>query len=260
MLVDGSAAGRGFSRRSESGTAPCDIDVVGPSANPFKGAVQVAGVVDLEEAELLVSCGVDWLGFPLRLSVHREDLSESEARAIIARLPSSTRAILITYLAEATAIRDLAQFLGVAAVQVHGDIETAELARLRAASPRLLVVKSLVVRPGNAAELDAVVERSLPHVDAFITDTFDPATGATGATGRTHDWKESARIVETCGRPVILAGGLTPANVMDAVARVRPAAVDVHTGVERPDGRKRRDLVESFVAAARRAFSAADER
>jgi phosphoribosylanthranilate isomerase len=260
MLVDGSAAGRGFSRRSACGAATCDIGGVSPSANPFAGAVQVAGIIDLAEAELLVSCGVDWLGFPLRLSVHREDLSESEARAIIARLPSSARAILITYLAEAAAIRDLAQFLGVAAVQIHGDIDPGEIAKLRAASPRLFVVKSLVVRPDNSAELDAVVERSRPHVDAFITDSFDPATGATGATGRTHDWTESARIVASCGRPVILAGGLTPANVADAVASVRPAAVDVHTGVEGADGRKRRDLVVAFVAAARRAFRAIDAR
>jgi phosphoribosylanthranilate isomerase len=53
---------------------------------------------------------------------------------------------------------------------------------------------------------------------------------------------------------VILAGGLRPSNVADAIARVRPASVDVHTGVEGADGRKRRDLVLAFVAAARRAF------
>jgi phosphoribosylanthranilate isomerase len=235
----------------------CDIDAMSADPSPFAGAVQVAGVVDREEAELLVSCGVDWLGFPFRLTVNREDLTEAEAREIVARLPASTRAVLITYLAEASAIRELAQFLGVAAVQVHGDIDPAELATLRATSPRLLLVKSLVVRPDNAAELGAVFERTRRHVDAFITDTYDPTTGATGATGRTHDWDVSARIVATCGRPVILAGGLTPSNVAGAIARVRPAGVDVHTGVEGPDGRKRRDLVEDFVAAARHGLAAA---
>lgn len=255
MLVDRSAPAGGFSRRARSGEGLCETAAVSADASPFVGAVQVAGVIDREEADLLVSCGVDWLGFPFRLSVHREDLSEPAARDIVARLPASTRALLITYLAEARAIRELAQFLGVAAVQVHGDIDPAELARLRESSPRLLLVKSLVVRPGGADGLDAVVERTRPLVDAYITDTFDPVTGATGATGRTHDWAVSARLVATCGRPVLLAGGLTPSNVAAAIARVRPAGVDVHTGVEGRDGRKRRDLVEAFVAQARRALA-----
>jgi len=92
-------------------------------------------------------------------------------------------------------------------------------------------------------------------VDAFITDTFDPATGASGATGKTHDWTVSRRLVERSPKPVILAGGLTPGNVRNAIRKVRPAGVDVHTGVEGSDGRKRRDLVRTFVAEARAGFA-----
>lgn len=222
----------------------------------FDAMVQVAGVHDQDEADLLVACGVDWIGFPKRLAHNEEDLPDADAAAICRRLPPSTRAVLITYLAEARAIRDLAAFLGVAAVQVHGDIEIAELAKLREQAPHLLLVKSLVVRAGNAGDLERLVGETSPFVDGYLTDSFDPATGATGATGRTHDWSVSARLVEVSPHPVILAGGLRPSNVAAAVARVRPAAVDVHTGVEGPDGRKRRDLVESFVAAARSAFAA----
>jgi phosphoribosylanthranilate isomerase len=220
----------------------------------FDGAVQVAGVIDRAEADLLVECGVDFLGFPKRLAFHREDQSDDDAAAIVRRLPAATRAMLITYLADAKAIADLAAFLGVAGVQVHGAIERHELARLRERAPRLLLVKSLVVRADNAAALAKDVETFAPLVDAFLTDTFDPATGATGATGRTHDWSVSARLVELSGKPVILAGGLNPSNVADAIARVRPASVDSHTGVEGADGRKRRGKVESFVASARQAF------
>ncbi len=74
------------------------------------------------------------------------------------------------------------------------------------------------------------------HVDAIILDTYDPETGRGGATGKTHDWDLSRAIVEAVAAPVILAGGLTPANVAEAVRRVRPWGVDVHTGVEEPDG------------------------
>lgn len=220
----------------------------------FDGAIQVAGVIDRAEAELLVACGVEWLGFPLRLDVHREDLSDADAAAIVRSLPSRVRAVLITYLDDADAIRALAASLGAAAVQLHGPVALSEIARLRALAPDLLVIKSLVVRPDNADALVAAVAEQAPLVDAFIADTFDPATGASGATGRTHDWAVSARLVEVSPRPVILAGGLTPPNVAAGIARVQPAGVDVHTGVEGSDGRKRRDLVETFVAAARGAM------
>jgi len=106
--------------------------------------------------------------------------------------------------------------------------------------------------------LDAYHERVRvmlsPLVDAFITDTFDPATGASGATGRTHDWNISRRLVEISRRPVLLAGGLAPDNVAEAIRRVRPAGVDSHTGVEDSAGRKDRDKVSRFVAEARRAL------
>lgn len=227
-----------------------------PTRSAFDGVVQVAGVHDQAEADLLVACGVEWIGFPKRLAHHSEDLPDADAAAISRRLPASARTVLITYLGEANGIRDLAAYLGVAAVQIHGDIALAELTKLRAQAPHLLLVKSLVVRAGNATELERVVGETSPFVDGYLTDSFDPATGATGATGRTHDWSVSARLVEISPHPVILAGGLRPANVAEAIARVRPAAVDVHTGVEGPDGRKQRDLVESFVTAARAAFAA----
>ena len=93
-------------------------------------------------------------------------------------------------------------------------------------------------------------------MDAFITDSFDPDTGAIGATGKVHDWQVSARLVDLSPRPVILAGGLNPDNVRNAIIQVRPAGVDVHTGIEGSDGRKRRDLVERFVAEAQAGFEA----
>src|SRR5688572_7130278 len=112
----------------------------------FDGAIQVAGVIDRVEADLLVACGVEWLGFPLRLDVHREDLSDADAAAIVRSLPPHVRAVLITYLADADAIRALAGALGVAAVQLHGPVARPAIARLRALAPDLLVIKSLVVR------------------------------------------------------------------------------------------------------------------
>ena len=112
----------------------------------------------------------------------------------------------------------------------------------------------LVVGLHSAAVLERLVSELAPLVDAFLTDTFAPDTGAAGATGRTHDWSVSRRMVELSPRPVILAGGLTAENVRRAIEEVRPAGVDVHTGVEDASGRKSRDKVLAFVAEAEAGF------
>jgi phosphoribosylanthranilate isomerase len=214
------------------------------------GRIHVAGVMDLAEAELLIECGVEHVGFPLVLGHHAEDLSHEAAAAIVARLADRSSFFLITYLATASEIIALCRRLKVAAVQLHGPIAAGELRRLRAAWPELYVIKSLIVRGDNLDALAEEVGRFAPVADAFITDTFDAETGACGATGKLHDWAVSARLVELSPRPVILAGGLNPDNVREAIIAVQPAGVDVHTGVEGADGRKQRGLVERFVAEA----------
>lgn len=217
-------------------------------------AIQIAGVIDQSEAEMLVRLGVTHLGIPLRLAVHDEDLSESAAAEIIRQLPSSCSGVLITYLERAGEVLDFCRQLGVRHVQLHGNLSVAEAAKLREQDPALFVIKSLVVRSSNLQELEEEVRTLGPWVDAFITDTFDPRTGASGATGRTHDWSISAGLVKLSPRPVILAGGLRPENVEHSILRVRPAGVDAHTGVESADGRKDERLVTEFIAAARRGF------
>jgi phosphoribosylanthranilate isomerase len=117
----------------------------------------------------------------------------------------------------------------------------------------------LIVRGESVDDLAAEVARFHPVVDAFITDTYDPTTGRSGATGKTHDWGVSRRLVDLSPKPVILAGGLTPENVRAGILRVHPAGVDVHTGVEGPEGRKVRTRVEHFVAEARAAFRLLDQ-
>jgi len=226
-----------------------------PGDDPVEGIVQIAGIRGLEEAGMLLAAGADWLGFPLRLERHDEDLPDEEAAAIIASLGIGERAVLVTYLEQAAEIAGLAGRLGCRRVQLHGDITAAETRRLRACRADLFLIKALVVRPGNLEALLRDVREFGPSVDAFITDTWDPQTGARGATGKTHDWAASRRIVEAAPRPVILAGGLTPENVGRAILRVRPAGVDAHTGVEAPDGAKDPARVRAFVGEARRAFA-----
>jgi phosphoribosylanthranilate isomerase len=216
--------------------------------------IQIAGVIDAAEAQMLQHCGVRYLGFPLRLPVHHEDLAEEEAAAIIKSLAPPEFGVLITYLDEASEIAACCHALGARIVQLHGDIDRDELMRLKSLDPNLTVIKSLVIGMRDNNALEAMVSELSPFVDAFITDTFDPKTGASGATGKTHDWRVSRQLVELADRPVILAGGLTPENVKRAILEVRPAGVDSHTGVEDSSGRKSREKVRKFLSEAYEAF------
>ncbi|MBR6021168.1 MAG: phosphoribosylanthranilate isomerase [Kiritimatiellae bacterium] len=204
---------------------------------------------------MLIGEGVKFLGFPLRLTVNKEDLTEAEAAELVRSFPTSVRGVLITYLDKADNVLDFCRELGVRTVQLHGAIATAELAEIKRRDPTLEVFKSLVIRAGNEEALRRLIAETSPYVDAYITDTFNPATGQEGATGLTHDWSISRRLVELSPRPVILAGGLNPDNVADAIRAVRPAGVDSHTGLEGADGRKDREKVRRFVENARAAFA-----
>jgi len=220
-----------------------------------KGMIQVAGIIDDAEAGMLIESGVHYLGFPLRLPVHREDITDEDAGRIIQSLRPPCYGVLITYLNKAEAVLNFCRQLGARMVQLHGDISPDELARLRKLDAGLCVIKSLVVEGDNLSGLEAQLSDACPYVDAFITDTYDPQTGARGATGMTHNWDISRRLVSISPMPVILAGGLNPANVREAIRYVRPAGVDVHTGVESASGRKDARLVRLFVEQARHAFA-----
>lgn len=216
--------------------------------------IQIAGVSDEAEAEVLQRCGVKYLGFPLRLPVHREDITEECASRIIGQLQPPVFGVLITYLDKAAEISEFCTSLGTRIVQLHADIAIEELRKLKQIAPELLVVKSLIVGLHTQSVLESTIDALSNNVDAFITDTYNPATGATGATGEVHDWRISKRLVEVSDRPVVLAGGLDPGNVRRAILEVRPAGVDSHTGVEDDSGRKSCEKVQEFVAEAEAGF------
>jgi len=223
----------------------------------FNGFIQIAGIIDKEEAELVIASGAEFLGFPLRLPVHKEDLTEEYAAEIISGFPEGVHGILITYLDKAEEIFDLMRKLNCEIVQLHGSIAKAEIVKLKELLPEAAVIKSLVVSENNFDELRDTVELLSGVCSAFITDTFDPATGASGATGKTHDWKISRELVKLSPIPVILAGGLNPSNVKEAIMSVKPAGVDVHTGVENSNGRKSAQKLEKFIRKAKEAFELA---
>lgn len=211
--------------------------------------VQIAGVSSLEEARALERMGVDALGFTLRLPTGIHDgLTEAKARSIVAALPPFVSCVVITYADNARDAVELCRYVGATALQLHGAFATADLELVRAALPHLKILRAV---PINGPESIAKARELAKRVDALILDTYDPESGRHGATGKVHDWHISRQIVEASRIPVILAGGLTPENVREAIATVQPWAVDVHTGVERPDGHRDLEKMERFLRAAK---------
>ncbi|WP_282096181.1 phosphoribosylanthranilate isomerase [Epibacterium ulvae] len=221
----------------------------------MENIVQVAGIIDSKEAELCFANGADWIGFPLRLPSGKDDISEADAKAIIKTLKAPQRAVLISYMTTAAEVSQFCDELGLDAVQLHGDISMEELAKLRQMRPDLYLLKSLVVSADNLPALRQLIDDSAEYIDMYITDTFDPKTGAKGATGMTHDWNVSAELVRHSPKPLMMAGGLSPDNVYDAIMQVRPAAVDAHSLLEGADKRKNAEKMRVFSAEAKRAFS-----
>jgi phosphoribosylanthranilate isomerase len=213
--------------------------------------VQIAGLSSLEEALAAEQAGADALGFTVRLpgGVH-DGLTEAKARGIVAALPPFIASVAITYVDSARPAVDLCRYLGVSALQLHGPFPTHELPLIRAALPHLKLIRAVHVTGPEALAQARALER---RVDALILDTYDPASGRHGATGKTHDWAISRQIVAEVRTPVILAGGLTPDNVADAIRTVRPWAVDVHTGVEDPDGTRNFGKLREFIERVRAA-------
>lgn len=222
--------------------------------------IQIAGVVDQQEADDLISLGIKWLGFPLRLPVNVEDLTESETAKIIKNFPENVNPVLITYQNEAEDIKQFCEEMGSKTIQLHGDISIKALTKLRQIAPDLTIFKSLVTGKHSLDQLIQTINKTAHLVDAYITDSYNPKTGATGATGLVHDWSISQALVKASSKPVILAGGLNAENVYDAIITVKPAGVDTHTGIEDFNGRKDLKKTRQFIQQAKLAFEAINDK
>ena len=110
------------------------------------GFVQIAGVMDWVEAKLLMDEGVDAIGFPLGLPVHREDLTISESHKIVKKLSNQVPVVLITYFNKARQIHEVCQDTGIEVIQIHGRISIVEIRKLFTFNPEYKLIKSFVVK------------------------------------------------------------------------------------------------------------------
>jgi phosphoribosylanthranilate isomerase len=200
--------------------------------------VKICGITNRDDALQACACGADALGFVFFTKSPR-CIAPEAARAVIAELPPFVTAVGLFVNEEPARVQEVAAFCGLGAIQLHGDEgpKGCDFAPYR-------VVKALRVR--DAASLERAGDF---RVAALLLDAWVP--GAYGGTGHTFNWELAAAVAQE--RPVILAGGLTAENVAEAVAAVRPYAVDVSSGVEAALGKKDPQKVAAFIENAKAA-------
>ena len=198
--------------------------------------VKICGLTRLEDAQRAVDLGAAALGFNFFPPSPRY-VEPRSARAIVRQLPPFFTAVGV-FANETDAGRVISQARegGVTTVQLHGPSFPALDGLLEVFRLVVAVAVGQGFKPGELGKIKA---------SAYLLDTFDPER--LGGTGRTFDWN-AAREAKQYG-PIILAGGLTPANVAMAVRAVRPFAVDVASGVESAPGIKDFAKLQAFFAA-----------
>ena len=200
--------------------------------------VKICGITNLGDARAAIDAGADALGFIFVRSSPRF-IEPQDAARIIKEVPPGIVKIGVFVDESASQVRAVAHSVGLDRVQLHGR-ETPELCvELAAEQP----IKAFRVK-------DASVLNELPRYPkcAFLLDSYVP--GQHGGTGAKFNWDIAVQ-AKAFGAPIFLAGGLTPENVADAVAKVGPYALDVSSGVEISPGRKDHEKVRAFIARAK---------
>src|SRR5687767_10736380 len=205
----------------------------------------------VEEARLAIDHGASALGFVGAMPSGFGPISEVVIAEIIAAVPGPIATFLLTCATDAKTIADQQRRAGANTLQLVDEVEPGTYATLRDALPAVSLVQVIHVA-GEQSLRDAV--RVAPEVDAILLDSGNPSLQIKelGGTGRVHDWEISRRIREAVDVPIYLAGGLRAENVAEAIASVRPFAVDVCTGL-RTNGALDPGKLERFVTAVRAA-------
>ena len=198
--------------------------------------VKICGITNPDDAFLAADLGAQALGF-IFYSKSPRSIKPEAARDIISSLPPLVLSIGVFVDEEAGVVREVAQTVGLDWVQLHGK-ESPDYCRTLGRR----VIKGFRVQDESSL---AVLPDYRDAVQALLLDTYRP--GTPGGTGETFDW-ELARRAQDYG-PIILAGGLTAANISQAITVAQPAAVDVASGVEAGPGVKDPEKLRAFFAA-----------
>jgi phosphoribosylanthranilate isomerase len=215
--------------------------------------VQIYGFTTPADIVAVSNMAIDNIGVVLDEGFGTWDgIDEQTARDIVAEIPDSMTTVALSL---GTDFDRIARTVDVVQPDIVHLVRADQMgpdavSEVRARLAPVKVMSTVAVRDALAIQ---TAQAFAGCSDYLLLDSHDPATGAVGATGLTHDWSVSTLIPPVVDVPVILAGGLGPENVAEAIAAVNPAGVDSETRTSRLDDKRRKDLgaVRRFVEIAR---------
>jgi phosphoribosylanthranilate isomerase len=217
--------------------------------------IQVYAFTRIDQAIQAAQMGVDHIGFIAgRYGLVHGELAFDEARRMVEALYGRAQRVALTMATEVDEILRMADAVVPDIVHISTDPDAVDLTAMgelrKCLPPPIKIMKAIPVEGEEALEV-ALNYASVS--DYLLLDTKVHGLPGVGATGRTHDWKISRQIVEAVDIPVILAGGLRPENVAEAIRHVAPAGVDSNTATNLPNSpvEKVMQRVRRFVEAAR---------
>lgn len=220
------------------------------TAGAERPAVKVCCIQDEAELHLAAAAGATFVGLVGAMPSGPGPIPDEAIALIAAAAPATLITVLLTSRTEPDDIVDHVRATGVRAVQIVQDVPTATRRAVRAALPDVSILQ--VVHVEGPSALDEA-RRAAEGADYLLLDSGRPGAQVAelGGTGRTHDWSVSADIVAGSQVPVLLAGGLRPENVAEAIAAVRPWGVDLCSGLRDGAGKLDPARLQRFMASVR---------
>ena len=210
-----------------------------------KPLIKICCIASLEEAQMATDACVTAIGLVGRMPSGPGVIEDALIRDIAASAPGGIETFLLT--SETSPVEIIAHHrrTKTTTIQLVDTVSNANYQDLRNAMPDVKLVQVIHVMNNNS--VDEAIEKS-EYVDALLLDSGNPGlqTKVLGGTGKIHNWKLSREIVERAGVPVILAGGLNPGNIREALKQVQPHGVDVCSGV-RTHGKLDPGKLEAFI-------------
>ncbi len=206
--------------------------------------IKICCISSVEEAKLAISAGAAALGLVGPMPSGPGVIDDETIREIAATVPPAVASFLLTSETRAEAVVAHHARVHTSTIQIVDELENREYEKIRSALPSVKIVQ--VIHVIDERSVDEACEIA-PMVDSILLDSGNPnlAVKELGGTGRVHNWELSRKIVETCGKPVFLAGGIKASNVKEAYERVGPFGFDLCSSV-RTDGRLDPRKLEEF--------------
>jgi phosphoribosylanthranilate isomerase len=211
--------------------------------------VKICGITNPEDAQMAIDLGADFLGF-VNAEKSTRYLTPDEISRIISEVEPLIPTVLVTHSQSLDEITNSFEAAGTDILQIHAPLDITDYESIKEIVPTVIGNISI---PAGLDTITSELKLRTKAVSEIVDYTlFDTKFGKEiGGTGRTYDWGIAKELEAYSNKPVIIAGGLNPSNVAEAVKKVSPFAVDVSSGVESEPGKKDPRMVREFIRRAK---------